>query len=174
MTKPVLFLDIDGVLNSLDIASRVGFGYPPETDKLSTKESLRWCPMMVARLRRIVARTDCDIVIMSSWRGYGADCRKKWQEMFACYDWPDCPVIGETPDLAQQRHQTGLYLACVRGKEVLTWLSYHPEVLFYVCLDDENQFLPSQPFVQTTIDVGLQDEQVERCIEILNHRAPET
>lgn len=171
--RPILFLDIDGVLNSVEVAKAVGrFGFPPGVDTPATRDNLAWCPMMVARLRRIVARTGCGIVIMSSWRGYGVKARQKWREMFACYDWPDFPVIDETPDLSIYRPASGIFTAPLRGQEVSSWLGAKHWIPAYVCLDDGNDFLEGQPFVQTSMEYGLQDEHVERCIEILNRRTP--
>jgi HAD domain in Swiss Army Knife RNA repair proteins len=169
--RPVLFLDIDGVLNSVEHADKVGrFGWPPMLETPATREQLAWWPMMVARLRRIVARTHCGVVIMSSWRGYGSHARKKWREMFTCYDWPDFPVIDETPDLSVYRSASGIFTAPLRGQEVSSWLQGKPWIPSYVCLDDSDDFLKGQPFVQTSMQFGLQDEQVERCVEILNTR----
>lgn len=52
--EPVLFLDIDGVLNG------------HEYDREAESSTLR--PALVARLNRILAETDCAVVLSSAWR----------------------------------------------------------------------------------------------------------
>src|SRR5262245_42052766 len=133
MTR-ILFLDIDGVLNSIEHFRRVGgAGCPPPLGQASLAQ-LKWCPLMVGRLRRIVEETRCQIVISSSWRGYGEQAIAQWQRMFACYDWPDAPVIGETPTLNEPDRMEPL-----RGHEVERWLLCAPHVDRYVCLDDSEE-----------------------------------
>ena len=162
----VLFLDIDGVLNSIEHIKRIGSaGCPPPLGQASI-EQLKWCPLMVGRLRRIVDESRCRIVISSSWRGYGEQAVAQWQRMFACYLWRDAPVIGETPTLDETDQMHPL-----RGLEVERWLLYAPRVDRYVCLDDSEEFMPHQPLVQTSGEHGLTDAEATRCIEILTRRA---
>lgn len=149
----VLFLDIDGVLNSLQWAQAGnGFGCaamrsPP------TRELLRWDPACVRNLRNVIEATGAKIVVSSSWRGFGAKAVEAWQGMFGCYDWPDVPVIGETPDL--NRMENGVWVSKIRGDEVAAWLAGHPEVERYACVDDDSDFHPEQNLVRTDIRFGL-------------------
>lgn len=147
----VLFLDIDGVLNSLMWIEKLGgkFGRGPSSaDEIPTRESLSWHPETVDELRRIVRETECSIVISSSWRGWGDQAIKVWQSMFGCYGWPDAPVIGETPSLP---YWNGM----VRGDEINAWLKDHPEVTQFACLDDDDDFHTGQNLVKTDIRFGL-------------------
>jgi hypothetical protein len=82
--------------------------------------------------------------------------------MFACYGWPDAPVIGETPTLDEPDRMHPL-----RGREVERWLCAAPHVERYVCLDDSEEFLPHQPVVQTRGEHGLTDGDATLCITIL-------
>ncbi len=163
----VLFLDIDGVLNSIEwCKAGNGFGGPPRRKGKSTKERLRWCPDMVKRLRRVIETTGASIVISSSWRGYGAGAVRKWRAMFNVYGWRNAPVIGETPDVCQTHG--GIYIAMKRGHEVDAWIKAHPHVVEqYVCIDDDADFLPHQPLVRTDMQFGLTDADAEHCIRIL-------
>lgn len=165
----VLFLDIDGVLNSLEWAQAGnGFGCPPGRGKKCSRERLRWCPTMVKRLRRVIEETGAHIVISSSWRGYGESAVRKWRAMFAVYGWRRAPVIGETPDLSAQR-QSGIYVAVKRGEEVDAWIKAYPHVIDrYVCVDDGNDFLPHQPLVLTSMEYGLTETDAADCIRLLN------
>jgi hypothetical protein len=169
----VLFLDIDGVLNSVEWARDAGhgFGCPPGKRARCSKERLRWCPAMVKRLRRVIEATGTHIVISSSWRGYGAGAVRKWRAMFNVYGWRNAPVIGETPDLSGM--QGSIYVARKRGDEVAAWIGTHPHVVErFICVDDCNDFLPGQPLVQTTIERGLTDSDAMRCIALLGSLHP--
>lgn len=151
----VLFLDIDGVLNSHMWIEKLGgkFGRGPGYKESPTRDRLSWHPEAVNELRRIVTETGCHIVISSSWRGYADLAVPIWKACFACYDWPDAPVIGETPDLP---HWNGkVYLAPIRGDEVNAWLKDHPEVTQYACVDDDADFHQNQNLVKTGITFGL-------------------
>lgn len=166
----VLFLDIDGVLNSLEwCKAGNGFGFPPGRQQSCTKEKLRWCPAMVRRLRRVIDETGAHIVISSSWRGYGAGAVRKWRAMFNVYGWRNAPVIGETPDLAAKQ-SNGIYVAMKRGEEVAAWIKAHGHVVDrFVCVDDGDDFLPDQPLVLTDMETGLTDEAAAKCIELLGN-----
>ena len=166
-TMKILFLDIDGVLNSIEHIMKVGAGCPPLLGQASPA-SLKWCPEMVGRLGRIVDETGCEIVISSSWRGYGEHAIAQWRRMFACYGWPDVPVIGETPRLSAA--QPADTTPC-RGREIATWMLTAPPVDRYVCLDDSEEFLPHQPLVQTSGELGLTDAEATRCIALLGRVA---
>ena len=170
----LLFLDIDGVLNSLAwVQAGGGFGCPPKKRERVTKERLKWDPAAVKRLRRIVEATGAHIVISSSWRGYGAAAVRKWRAMFAIYGWRQAPVIGETPDLAMRR-ESGLFVATKRGEEVAKFMTlWGPGIItHYVCLDDDGDFLDGQPLVQTDMREGLQEEHVDRCVYHLGRLKP--
>jgi hypothetical protein len=165
----VIFLDIDGVLNSTEwCKAGNGFGHPPPKRAKCTRERLRWCPDMVKRLKWIIDCTDAKIVISSSWRGYGPMAVRKWRAMFRTYGWRNAPVIGETPVLGHKT-ESGILVAKLRGDEVAAWIASHTHVVDnYVCLDDGGDFRPDQPLVQTTMERGLTADDATRCVELLN------
>lgn len=165
----VLFLDVDGVLNSLEwCKAGHGFGCPPRKRERCTKERLKWCPDMVKRLRRVIEATGAHIVVSSSWRGYGAGAVRKWKAMFNVYGWRNAPVIGETPDLC--RMVNGLYRSTTRGEEVAAWLKAHTHVVDrFVCVDDGDDFLPDQPLVLTDMETGLTEDAALKCIVLLGN-----
>lgn len=165
----LLFLDIDGVLNSLAWAqSGGGFGCPPGKRERVTKQRLKWDPAAVKRLRRVVTETGAHIVISSSWRGYGAAAVWKWRAMFSCYGWRRAPVIGETPDLTAKQ-SSGVYVAVKRGEEVAKFLTlWGPGIITkFACVDDDGDFLEGQTLVQTDMKHGLTDADAERLISAL-------
>jgi hypothetical protein len=165
--RPTIFLDVDGVLNSVAWAgghfqdgrpTRGGF-IPPSTADEAFEER-RIDPACVDRLRGVAQATDAQIVISSSWRTRMP--RAEWVRLFARYGWHDAPVVGRTP-----------VLPGIRGNEVDAWLrEYAPRALCCI-LDDDDDFLDSQRLVlvHTNPEVGLTDADAIRCADLLL-RAP--
>lgn len=159
----VVFLDVDGVLNSQTFADawydRTGQGgwggHFTEADK-ATHENVIWDEECVNELRRIVETTDSQIVVSSTWRKFFTI--EKFKEMFAVYGWKDAPIIAKTP--AGYR---------TRGMEINNWLSEHP-VDNYVILDDYPDFMSQQinNFVNTNAMYGLSKKDADKAISILN------
>jgi len=162
----VIFLDIDGVLNSHNISEAVyaktgknGYGGFFKEEDVATKDNIIWGEDLVKNLKTIVDRTGAVIVISSTWRkSFSVD---KFKEMFAVYGWNDAPVIDKTPMKMSMRN---------RGVEIKEWLRSNEGVTHYVILDDDDDFFTEQqPFcVYTWFELGLVKSDVERAIEILN------
>ncbi len=151
--RKVIFLDVDGVLNS----EETGFGGFFGMEKVLTKDDVKWGGELVDRIRRVVEEADASIVISSTWRRHFDII--KFREMFSLYNWPDVPIIDMTPKLHQGR-----------GLEVNAWLQKHP-VDRYVIIDDVDQFLADQKpyYIQTSIMTGITEEDAEQAIKILNN-----
>jgi len=81
---PLLFLDVDGVLNSTD-SRRVLRGSG------SARSPWRLDPIRVGLVRSVVQRTGMHVVWSSSWReGHGPE---KLASIVALYGWYDCPAL---------------------------------------------------------------------------------
>jgi hypothetical protein len=114
----VLFLDVDGVLNS---------------QRLGTPDGMRpWC---VTQLARIVKESGCKIVVSSTWRAGGIG---ETSDFHRCLLEASVPgddtiqrvLIGITPDLVGNGEGA-------RGDEIAAWLGEHPDVESFVILDDD-------------------------------------
>lgn len=74
-------------------------------------------------------------------------------------------VIDRTPQLFQESRRGP------RGAEIQLWMSTQPEAITadqIVILDDQDDMLHlTHRLVQTTWDLGLLDEHVERCVAML-------
>lgn len=116
----LIFLDIDGVLNSLD--SAIAFH--------SCNESAL-DPISIGLLKRLCEEVDAKIVISSTWRR--GRTTKDFVKIFANYGWQEAPVIGRTPIMDSKR-----------GLEIHEWSLFNPEVTNYVILDDDGSMLDSQ------------------------------
>ena len=158
----VLFLDIDGVLNCM---------YPTPADDHEWIDLEEWRygfnPELVARLRFVIANTNCKIVVSSSWRHH---------TNYAPYqhdrNWRD--VLAEK--LRRPREEvfageTGYDKEGRRGVEILQWLSDHPTDVYCV-VDDEivdiEPYIDKDKIVKTDMRYGLSLADAKRIIEKLN------
>jgi hypothetical protein len=176
----VLFLDVDGVLNSeaflrkLDEQHRqLGHTEPSSPKHETTCTCYRLENQIdrdaVARLNRLVAQTGAKIVVSSSWRllldppelhrvlaGHGLVAE----------------IIGETPDGPNDpeiRAELSDSDRIFRGHEIDAWLRKHPEVERWVILDDSGDMvMHKNRLVQTDAQEGLLDEHVDLAIRVMS------
>ena len=132
----VLFLDIDGVVNST----------------ASLKRNRRLIDPHLASIVRNIASAipDLKIVLSSSWR-YLQDGREVVEKRIVrCFD--------ITPTLQD--------ITLWRGHEIQAWLNEHPEVEKYAILDDEDDMLPHQMpnFFRTSNEIGITQELANRIV----------
>ena len=137
----VIFLDIDGVLNS----HRTAAAYrEPLMRKLD--------PVSVKLLHRIVSKADAKLVISSTWRLDPDWLTLVWgclrEAGWPC-DYGDCPIIGRTAKY--------LGIRKVRGDEIDMWLKENPEYDDYLIFDDDSDMLPHQKdrFIHCDGKIGI-------------------
>ena len=77
---PTLFLDIDGVLNSADWYDRQGEEYIGQVRPDWMRPTDWWAldPKAIERLNTVMRRTDCLVVVSSTWR-----LLHEWSELIA-------------------------------------------------------------------------------------------
>jgi hypothetical protein len=138
----VIFLDIDGVLNSHRSAVA-----------MQTFHTLD--PIAVKMLFRIVTLAEAKIVISSTWRQDKQWLTTIWGALRQA-GWPwvhtgflplgECPIIDRTD-----------VLPGVRGIEIQAWLDANPEYDDYIILDDDSDMLDSQMdrFIKCHYHTGL-------------------
>ena len=162
----VIFLDIDGVLNT-------GWWYT-QMDKNTPKDKYGYAfdPNSVANLKKIIDETGADIVISSSWKSFGlSELEEMWQDRGL-----PGKLIGITPNSVSDEMLLNadldhMELFSIRGMENKEWLTKHGKrVSQYAIIDDMNNMLPDQQpyFIQTNSEVGITDEDAERAIEIIS------
>ena len=170
--KKVIFLDVDGVLNS----SRTLY------EDISLEDDL------ISNLKELVDKTDAKIILSSSWRlsteavatlidkldkfglaisgmtydgvdldwleKYEFDVTKKYLD--TKFDYDENRQIKITHD---------------RGAEIFKWLHDHDDCA-YVILDDEIEdikpYFSESVIVKTSYKAGLTKEDVKKAIQILN------
>lgn len=157
MTGPVIFLDIDGVLNSE--RSCLAFdGYPWSPIFSDDPEECDWHKfddVAIGLLRRVVAKTGAVCVLSSSWRvGMSED------DLSALAARLGVPIVGCTR--RDERNEK-------RGEQIRDWLAENPLVTAYAILDDDDDMLEEQKpyFVHVCYKSGFSLNDYMRLFEIL-------
>lgn len=157
----ILFLDIDGVLNSTRfMVERAKAGTWDGADPKDWTNMLD--PAAVAILNRVIEMTDCKIVISSSWRvAHPFDRVGLFMRKAGFVG----EVIGQTVQYV--RIADGVYGG--RSAEIALWLRDHPEVTNFAIVDDGSDAGVGMEshFVDTYLPVGLTNEDADRLIKIL-------
>jgi hypothetical protein len=181
----VIFLDIDGVLNSNDwyvyrhgkmLAGDIVKEYPLH----------EFDPKAIVRLNKIIAQTGAKIIVSSTWRkGRRIEDLQELLTNVGC--------IGEVIDITPSMYGTSIGgqkdgYTIPRGCEIdwslnkygfsrIKWSEdYQDEVIEkaeiknYVILDDDSDMLYDQTehFINCDSLYGLTDEEADKSIEILN------
>lgn len=146
----VLFLDIDGVLNSHRTAIAHG-GFP---HGFSPEQMQKFDHAAIGLIRKVCEETGAVIVLSSSWRILHA--------VDECATGLDLPIIDRTPSLTGNR-----------GQEIAAWLAEHSSVIIYAIVDDDSDMLESQrtQFVQTSHEEGLSWQDYQCLLRVLNGEA---
>jgi hypothetical protein len=159
----VIFLDIDGVLNSVDnmnaLHSCAKALFPGDTRarELYTEDSYGqlFDERCIRHLQRIILATNADIVITSTWRKDGvSNLLNMWKDR-------NLPgrIIGVTPILNKPR-----------GEEIEAYLIQNDFVTNYCIIDDIADMLFEQElnFVKTNGKFGITLDDANKVISILN------
>lgn len=165
--QKVIFLDVDGVLNSL-----------PYSERMADSKNAELNPENIENLAKIQHSTNADIILCSTWK----QC-----------DTPDIPECYEiytmlTNSLAKHNMTIKDKTTDVNGHrptEIKSWLDKHPDVTHYVILDDDytpddyktvsldKHLVQTKYFCLKESEGGIQPEHIIKAIDILNN-TPQT
>ena len=148
--EKIIFLDVDGVLNSMTFARRMR---DEEGISIFRDDILdRHC---ISLLKDIVEKTGAKIVVSSAWRRIPTSYShlKEWLAEY------EMDVHDRTP-----------YVGGERGNDISAWFNRHPGEYRYVILDDDSDMtVHMDRLVQTSFhDRGLTRKLADRCIEMLS------
>lgn len=157
---PIIFLDVDGVLNSYD--------------QLEESKRLRgMAPKHVAELARVLRETDAKVVVSSVWRfelnddGSSRRGTRFRDELLEKGDDGRLVlkrIIGRTKDLWGKAPDK----KNVRGFEIQTWREEHGHVGSFVIVDDDSDMGPLKPrLVKTDNALGLTRKEGDEMIRLL-------
>ena len=143
----VLFLDVDGCLNSEQWFTR-------DSKNEESYVGLREIdPKAILRVKEVLQQTGAKVVLSSVWRII--------PEMTKELEAWGIPVFDSTPVLATNH----------RASEISAWLAAHPEVSIFAIIDDDDDAGDSTVlaprFIQTSWKRGIQDIHVHALIGLL-------
>ena len=143
----IIFLDVDGVLNSLQDGN-----------------SIRLCTdLHLKLLKQIVNTTGAKIVLSSSWRIGPIKAKNNLLRRLGEHG---LQIMDSTPVLSGSSS---------RGDEIRQWLNESQyEIESFVILDDEDDMaeFTAKNLVQTNTSVGLQEKDAIKCISMLKNDIP--
>jgi len=160
----VIFLDIDGVLNSQKyfIENHIPnliYHQVYDYNIIENKQKLQVLELdfyKIELLKKIVFETNCKIVISSCWKNLST-----YPLVEEYLVQKGLPIIGATP------------VANDRGEEIRTYLKEHQDIDGFIILDDEifDDFDELENFLVKTsfYEDGLTEEHAEEAIYLLNN-----
>ena len=157
----IIFLDFDGVITTYASKWNISLEH-------------------VKRVQKICDVTGAKLVISSSWQRFGHKYETREERV---KNWLDGIMMKEYKGVIKKFFKEYTYdmsgrfygeFGNIRGSDIKSWLTRNPDVDNYVIIDDESDMLDEQifNFVQTDISFGIQDREVELCIDILNGIKP--
>jgi hypothetical protein len=145
--RPVLFLDIDGVMKAIPAA-------------IDSDAKTGFTVRAISGLREIVSVTDCEIVISSSWREDNLPALNRAWELHGL-EIVKSRIIGETPLLDRADEPT-------REDEIDKWLSDHHFKGRMAILDDEMMQGDLRPWqVLTFQETGMTSLLAQMAVRLL-------
>lgn len=166
----IIFLDIDGVLNSIETYEKVKqahkkgltLNYGPRGTIYNLHDK-----QMVANLNRIIKKTGAFIVLSSCWR-YGLNSQGELKALLNKILKIKGGILGKTPEFDMNK---------TRANEIQAWINfklpYYEERLgkleSFIVLDDDGCFGHLQKYlVRTDKFKGLTNMDADNAIGILN------
>ena len=166
----VIFLDIDGVLNSEEYSHRW------YKENLGQKGHHIWVDeRAIDRLINLIQKSGCYIILSSSWRRYNLH-----DTILALSEYSGLKrilpyLIGITPHRWQQGCRGGEIKRLMDDwndwikRGLISEKFKDDKIDNYIILDDNNDMLDEQKehFIHVDWITGLQDSDVEKCLKIL-------
>ena len=162
----VIFLDIDGVLNSNSQNQEPGAEISDGT--LIYREKVRL-------LAQLVRRTKAELILHSGWRFWfdsdGTPLRPESQYLVDLLAEEGLHLSGMTPDLTTEEIRNTKKFSLVKADEILLWLKLHSPVNKWAVLDDldlhreelaKHQVKPDSTTGLTPKDIAEAEKILER------------
>lgn len=157
----IIFLDMDGVLNSIEAMIKRHEAKGPA--------ALYWTdPILVERVNKLIEDTGAYVVVSSTWRKLRSE--EEMNELLKKQG-VECSMLGCTPNHVPRSDGNG---HGYRGDEIKAWLKENEKGLnvrvdSFIILDDDSDMDPFMDrLVQTKGRVGLQDADCDKARSMLN------
>lgn len=154
----IIFLDIDGVLNS-------SFWNDEHQKEISDGTLIDKEKILL--LAKLVSRTNAKIILHSGWRFWfddeGKPLRLEAEKLLKLMADEGLKISGMTPDLTTEEIRKTKKFSLVKAEEILLWLELHHNVSGWVVLDDlalhnetvaKHQVKPNQVTGLTSEDIA--------------------
>ena len=160
----VIFLDVDGVLNSKD--DLMIYRERNNITSCILYDEVEDRPLKL--LKEIVEKTNAKIVVSSSWR-IGC-CRSGKESIFG--DRLYIKLENRLKDYGMDIYDItpSLNSGTQRGDEIREWISKNPVDNFIILDDDSDmcEYLNTEHFIHTTYEHGLTEELKDKAIDFLS------
>ncbi|MDE6419240.1 MAG: hypothetical protein K2K87_01790 [Lachnospiraceae bacterium] len=160
----VIFLDIDGVLNS----NAWNESHQKEISNGTLIDSEK-----VMLLGELVKRTNAGIILHSGWKhwftGDLEPLRKEAEILRVMLEKEGLSIAGFTPDHSTEEIRKTKKFSIVKAEEIIAYLEQHPDVTHWIVIDDLDLHHAEieRHRVKTDADIGLTAEDVRRAEKLL-------
>jgi len=160
----VIFLDIDGVLNS---------NFWNDNHQKEISDGTLIDEEKIKLLAQLVNNTNSKIILHSGWRfWFNSELKpicKVAQKLVDLFRYEGLAIDGVTPDLTTEEIRNTKKFSLVKAEEILSWLKLHNDVSGWVVLDDlelHNEQIERHQ-VKPDQKIGLTVENIEEAEKIL-------
>ena len=161
----IIFLDIDGVLNSKFWDSE--HQREMSDGKFVDEEAVRL-------LAELVNRADARVILHSGWRFWFDEdlkpLRPEAEHLLETMQSEDITIDGVTPDLTTEEIRRSKKFSLVKADEILLWMKENGEFANWVVLDDldlHNSEVEKHQ-IKPDPNVGITKEDVDKALIILS------
>lgn len=162
--KKVIFLDIDGVLNS---------NFWNENHQREISDGTLIDESKIKLLCKLIRDTDAQIILHSGWKyWFDSDLkplRKEAENLRVLLEKEGMAICGVTPDHATEEIKRNRKFSLVKAGEILAWLEQHNDVDAWIVLDDLDLHNAevARHQLKTDQSIGLTGEDVEKAGRML-------
>ena len=156
----VVFLDVDGVINSLQFCEK-------NKDEMIDRQG-------VALLKKLIEQTGAVIVMSSGWRLWFGDNMEPQmgdsQYLYNILIEFGIELYDKTPDFSTEDIRTKRTFSHVKAKEISEWLKDKKNIESFIVLDDldlKNEQINAH-LVRIDGKIGITNDDVECAIKMLN------
>lgn len=155
MCKPIIFLDFDGVVETIYWEKNIDGTWSLNVHKtgrreLNNKQAIGW-------LNELYKKVPYDIVVSSTWR-INTPVEELQNLLINSGFNPEIQVIGKTPILYQQR-----------GLEIQEWIDIHKFKGKFIIIDDDSDMCHLLPLlVRCDCQLGFTIYDYQKALRLLN------
>ena len=160
----VIFLDIDGVLNSI---------FRNESHQREISDGTLIDPEKIRLLSELIQSTNAKIILHSGWKyWFDSDLkplRREAENLSSLLEKEGLALSGITPDHATEEIKKSKKFSLVKAEEILAWLAEHKDVEKWIVIDDLDLHNTEIELHQVRTDqsVGLTMEDVRKAERML-------